>query len=82
MTNVDSKTLAIAAIVIAILALGYGVISPGSQGPAGPSAPGEPGLTTPYPIAKTAITIAAIASVFASVPLIFVRSTKVIEQTI
>jgi hypothetical protein len=47
-----------------------------------PVSPGEPGLTTPYPIAKTAITIAIIASVFASVPLIFIRSTKVIEQTI
>ena len=37
MSNVDSKTLAIAAIVIALLALGYGVISPGGQGPEGPA---------------------------------------------
>jgi hypothetical protein len=37
MSNVDSKTLAIAAIVIAILAIGYGIISPGPQGPEGPA---------------------------------------------
>ncbi|MBL7078866.1 hypothetical protein ISS39_00945 [Candidatus Bathyarchaeota archaeon] len=37
MSNVDSKTLAIAAIVIAILAIGYGVLSPGPQGPVGPA---------------------------------------------
>jgi len=37
MSNVDSRTIAIAAIVIAILAIGYGVLSPGPQGPEGPT---------------------------------------------
>ena len=36
MSGIDSKTLAIVAIVIAVLAIGYGVISPGPQGPEGP----------------------------------------------
>ncbi len=37
MSGTDAKTLAIAAIVIAVLAIGYGVISPGPQGPEGPA---------------------------------------------
>ena len=47
MSGIDSKTLAIAAIVIAVLALGYGVITPGKEGPQGPQGiqgiPGEAG---------------------------------------
>ena len=39
MSGTDSKTLAIAAIVIAILAIGYGVISPGPQVPEGADGP-------------------------------------------
>ncbi len=39
MSGTDAKTLAIAAIVIAVLALGYGVISPGSPGETGPTGP-------------------------------------------
>jgi len=48
MSGIDSKTLAIAAIAIAILALGYGVITPGSEGPQGiQGVPGEAGATGP-----------------------------------
>jgi hypothetical protein len=39
MSGTDAKTLAIIAIVIAVLAIGYGVISPGSPGAAGPAGP-------------------------------------------
>ncbi len=45
MSGTDAKTLAIAAIVIAVLAIGYGVISPGPQGPEG--ADGPTGATGP-----------------------------------
>ena len=48
MSGIDSKTLAIAAIIIAALALGYGVITPGTEGPQGPQGiqglPGEAGV--------------------------------------
>jgi mono/diheme cytochrome c family protein len=48
MSGIDSKTLAIAAIAIAILALGYGVITPGTEGPQGiQGVPGEAGATGP-----------------------------------
>ena len=48
MSGIDSKTLAIAAIAIAILALGYGVITPGTEGPPGiQGVPGEAGATGP-----------------------------------
>ena len=46
MSGIDSKTLAIAAIAIAILALGYGVMTPGSEGPQGiQGIPSETGAT-------------------------------------
>jgi thiosulfate dehydrogenase len=51
MSGTDSKTLAIIAVVIAVLALGYGVITPGKEGPQGPQGiqgvPGEAGATGP-----------------------------------
>jgi thiosulfate dehydrogenase len=44
MSGIDSKTLAILAIVIAVAALGYGVITPGKEGPQGiQGVPGEAG---------------------------------------
>lgn len=36
MSNVDGKTIAYAAIVLAIVAIGYNLVSPGPQGPEGP----------------------------------------------
>jgi hypothetical protein len=39
MSGTDAKTLAIAAIAIAVLAIGYGIISPGPEGPEGPQGP-------------------------------------------
>jgi len=36
MSSIDGKTIAIAALVIAIAAIGYNLITPGSQGPEGP----------------------------------------------
>jgi OmcA/MtrC family decaheme c-type cytochrome len=39
MSGTDAKTLAIIAIVIAVLAIGYGVISPGSPGETGTAGP-------------------------------------------
>jgi thiosulfate dehydrogenase len=45
MSGIDSKTLAIVAIVIAVIALGYGVIIPGPEGPEGPQ--GLPGAAGP-----------------------------------
>jgi thiosulfate dehydrogenase len=47
MSGIDSKTLAILAIVIAVAALGSGLITPGKEGPQGPQGiqgvPGEAG---------------------------------------
>lgn len=44
MSGIDSKTLAILAIVIAVAALGYGIITPGKEGPQGiQGVPGEAG---------------------------------------
>jgi hypothetical protein len=42
MSGIDGKTLAIAAIIIAIAALGYGMFIPGSAGPEGPAGPQGP----------------------------------------
>lgn len=51
MSSIDGRTLAIAAIIIAIAALGYGILVPGSAGPEGPAGPqgvqGETGLQGP-----------------------------------
>lgn len=51
MSGTDSKTLAILAIVIAVIGLGYGFISSGPAGPEGPQGPsgpqGIPGETGP-----------------------------------
>jgi len=51
MSSIDGKTIAIAALIIAAAALGYGLFVPGSQGPAGPEGPqgaqGEPGQVGP-----------------------------------
>ena len=45
MSSIDGKTIAIAALVIAIAAIGYNLITPGTQGPEGQQGP--IGLTGP-----------------------------------
>ncbi len=51
MSSIDGKTIAYAALVIAIAAIGYNLISPGPQGPEGPQGvqglQGEPGSQGP-----------------------------------
>lgn len=48
MSGLEPRTIALAALVIAVVALGYGFISPGPQGPEGPQGPpGEQGPTGP-----------------------------------
>ena len=38
MSSIDGKTIAYAALVIAIVAMGYNFVSPGPKGPEGPQA--------------------------------------------
>ncbi len=39
MSGIDSKSIALIAIVLAITGLAYGVLTPGQEGPAGPQGP-------------------------------------------
>ena len=39
MSGIDSKSIALIAIVLAVAGLAYGVIVPGPEGPAGPQGP-------------------------------------------
>jgi len=51
MSGIDSKTFAILAIVIAVAALGYGIITPGPEGPQGlQGIPGEARARRGHPL--------------------------------
>lgn len=48
MSGIDSKTIAIVALILAVVGLGYGYLSPGPVGPQGPAGPqGATGATGP-----------------------------------